>query len=93
MTAEDDAADADGRSSQSQPADPVQPFTQKDGSGDGEQDRHGAHHERCVADRGQSKSVELEQKLDGDAEHRGKQKDASLDASPGPAIAAEKCSG
>ncbi len=39
----------------------------------GQQHRHGAHHQRGVAHRGQRQSVKLQQELNGNAEERGDQ--------------------
>jgi hypothetical protein len=44
----------------------------------GQQHRHGAHHERSVAHRGQHQAVKLQKELDRNAEGRGQQHGAPL---------------
>ena len=91
MAAEDDAADAGGGGDESQPAEPVEAFAEEDSGGNGEQDGHGADHERGVADGGARQAVKLKQELDGDAEQGREQENAQIGTLP--AAAAQKGGG
>ena len=69
--AEDDERGPAGGTGESQPAEPVEAFAGEKSGGAGQQDGHGAHHERGVAHSGESEAVELKQELDGNAEGGG----------------------
>lgn len=55
-----------------------EPLASIDGGSGGKQHRHGAHHERSVAYRGDGEAVELQQELDRDAECGGDEQQAHL---------------
>jgi hypothetical protein len=54
------------------------PFGCEERGGSGEHDRHGAHHEGGVADRGAGQAMKLEQKLEGNAEKGAEEQQTRL---------------
>jgi len=76
--AQGDERRAHSGTEESQPCEAVKPFfvgtlAGKERGGSGDKNRHGAHHEGSVADRGSGKAVKLEQKLEGNADEGAKE--------------------
>ena len=84
--AKDDERGSDGGGDERGPANEVEALTGKDGGGDGEQDGHGADHERGVADSGACESVELQEELDGNPEKSGEKQKTELAAGEAHAV-------
>ena len=86
VAAEDDQRRANGRGDQGGPAEAVEVFAGEDGCSDAEQNRHGADHERRLADCGVRQTVVLDQKLDRNAEEGGDQQDSNLSSGKADSI-------
>lgn len=78
--ADSDEGGAGGRGKQSGPAEEIEALFGEERGGGGQKDGHGANHERSVADGGAGETVELDQKLEGYAEHGGGKEHAQLAA-------------
>ncbi len=87
IAAEHDERRAHRGAAESDPADAVKPFAGKQRGSGSQQHRHRAHHQRGMAYGGPGQAIELEKKLDGNAEGRGDQQHPNLaagEAKPAP---------
>ena len=78
MPTEHDQGCANGGRHQRRPADVIESLSGEHGSGNAEEDGHGADHQGCVADGGVGKAVELDEELDGDTKRGRDKNDANL---------------
>ena len=75
-----DEGGADGRNNEGEPAGGVHTFVREDSGCDGEEDGHGADHERGVRDGGEGESGELDEELERDSEEGAEEEGAPFAA-------------
>jgi len=78
VSAEGDERGAEGGDGESEPADPVHSLVGEESCADGQDDRHGAHHQRGVGDGGEGEAGELDEELEGDSKEGGEQQEAPV---------------
>ena len=79
-SAERDECGADGRDDEGEPAGRVHALVGEEVAADGEQDRHGADHQRGMRDGGAIKAGELDEELEGDSEEGAEEQGSPLAA-------------
>ena len=72
--AEGDESSAGGGDGESGPAEFVEALVGEDGGADGEDDGHGADHERGVRDGGEGEAFELQEELQGNSHEGGEER-------------------
>ena len=75
-----------GGDGEGEPAGAVHALVGEEGCSDGEDYRHGAHHQRGVGDGGEGEAGELDEELEGYSHERGEQKQAPVGAAEAGAM-------